>query len=124
MEALRAEQTALADDLATIQQQLDEVRASASSPDGLITATVDGRGRVTALDLDARIYRRTNTGELASQILAAIDQAGTEAAAQTTRVSRRVLGLPDDGRPEADPAFDLPRRILGGSGPTIRGGWR
>lgn len=124
MEALRAQQAALADDLATIQQQLDEVRASASSPDGLITATVDGRGRVTDLDLDGRIYRRTDTRELAGQILGAIERAAADAASTATRVSRRALGLPDDGRPEADTAFDLPRRMLSGTGPTPRGGWR
>ncbi|GAA0584917.1 YbaB/EbfC family nucleoid-associated protein [Kribbella sandramycini] len=103
----------LADELAAIQRQLDDVRATADSPNGLVAATVDGRGRVCALDLDARIYRTHDTAALAGQILAAIERAGADAADQAGRVARRVLGIADPDQ-VADPAFDVPRRILGG----------
>ncbi|WP_158848873.1 YbaB/EbfC family nucleoid-associated protein [Saccharothrix deserti] len=51
----------LADDLRAVQQGVQqgmaEIRATADSPDGLITATVGGRGELLDLEPNPRVYR-------------------------------------------------------------------
>jgi DNA-binding protein YbaB len=63
--------------LAFLRQQRQELRAlrtrqiesAATSPDGLITATVDGRGRLLDLWLDERIYRTQDSRAFARVVI-------------------------------------------------------
>jgi DNA-binding protein YbaB len=58
-----------------LQQKLRELRASVTSADGMVTATVGPRGQLIRLDLDPRIYRRPNSRELAATITETIQRA-------------------------------------------------
>jgi DNA-binding protein YbaB len=58
-----------------LQQKLKTLTASATSPDGSITATVGPRGHLIRLDIDPRIYRRPDSRELATTITRTIQQA-------------------------------------------------
>ncbi len=58
-----------------IQQKLAEMRVSASSGDGLITATVDARGQLADLRLDRRVYREADPERLGRAILATVQEA-------------------------------------------------
>jgi len=113
MEALRAQQATLSDELARVQRELGDLRATGYSPDGLVTATVDGRGLAVGLELDPRIYRTTDSVALAADILAALQEATERAAEEALELSRQVLA---SGRVEigSDPAFDPVRELLGG----------
>jgi len=114
MEPLRAQQAALADELATVQRELSDLRATGHSPDGLVTATVDGRGIAVDLNLDPRIYRSTDSGALAEKILAALREATDQAAAEAFELSRRVLRDGGRVRLDSDPSFDPVRDLLAG----------
>jgi DNA-binding protein YbaB len=92
--------------LRTVQDQLADVRATAESDDGLITATVGGRGELLTLDLDPRIYRTPDSRALATAITTTIRRARREAADRAATLTRRALSRDDD------PAFDpLLRRL-------------
>lgn len=75
--------------LRALRDRVPDLTATADSEDGLVTATVDGRGRLVDLELDARIYRGPDSRALAERIGAtarlaaarAEDQAGALAAA-------------------------------------------
>lgn len=90
----------LRDGLRTVQERLADVRETAESDDGLIRATVGGRGEVLDLDLDPRIYREPDSRALATAITATIRRARQRAADRAAAHTRHVLA------PGGDPAFD------------------
>lgn len=54
--------------LVALQEQVGAATASAESDDGLITATVGGRGELLALTLDPRVFRVADSRLLAARI--------------------------------------------------------
>jgi DNA-binding protein YbaB len=76
---LMGELTRLRSGLGDLQRTLTQVRASATSDDGLVTATVGPRGQLIRLDLDRRIYRRPDAVQLASTITETIQRASAAA---------------------------------------------
>lgn len=78
------------EELRAAHRELAAVRASADSADGLVTATVDGRGELLALDLDPRIYREHDTRALGARILAAVAEANADARRQVAEVTERL----------------------------------
>jgi DNA-binding protein YbaB len=98
------------DDLLTVQRELAAVEASAESGNGLISASVDGRGELVELRLDPRIYRDTDSGALAKAITATIREAVTQAHDQVFELTRHTLS-PEKTRADTDLGFD---RILHG----------
>lgn len=100
----------LRDGLRTVQEWLVDVRVTAESDDGLIRATVSGRGELLDLDLDPRIYRAPDSRALATAITATVRQAKRQAAERAAVHTRRVLAPGRDTG--GDPAFDpLLRRL-------------
>lgn len=69
-----------------LTRQAREVTGSATSSDGLITATVDARGQLVQLDIDPRIYRRPDSRELADSIVETIKAAADDAQEQVLDV--------------------------------------
>lgn len=98
------------DDLLTVQRKLAAVEASAESGNGLISASVDGRGELLELRLDPRIYRDTDSAALAKAITATIREAVTQAHDQVFELTRHILS-PGKTREDTDLGFD---RVLHG----------
>jgi DNA-binding protein YbaB len=71
---------ALRCDLLRSQARLREVRETATSPDGLVTATVGGRGELLELRLDERVFRRSDSRWLAGAIVTTAHRAVGQAA--------------------------------------------
>lgn len=61
--------------LLALREQVRTVTASADSDDGLITATVGGRGQLLDLRLDPRIYRASDSARLAAEITSTVREA-------------------------------------------------
>jgi DNA-binding protein YbaB len=73
--------------LTSVRRSLRALTASESSPDGLVTATVDGRGSLTALVITEQAYRTHRPTELAALIV----DASRSAAAAVGRSAAEVL---------------------------------
>lgn len=95
----------LKDDLLTVQRKLAQIVASAESPDGLIDASVDGRGGLLELRLDPRIYRDTDSAALAKTIAATIRAATAQAQDQVFELTKHSLS-PEKTRADTDLGFD------------------
>lgn len=72
-------------------RRLAEVRVSQTSADGLVTATVDMRGRLLELRLDPRIYRIPDADALADSIVRQTAEATERAAAAGESLLRDLL---------------------------------
>lgn len=90
----------LADDLRAVRQGMAGIEASADSPDGLITATVDARGALLALELHPRVYRDPDATALSRRITATVAEAGRLARAQVLTLTTRLMPAP---RPDGGP---------------------
>jgi len=77
-------------ELRVARREIAEVEATADSPDGLVTATVNGGGELVELDLDPRIYREHDTRALAARIRAAVGEAHALAGRRVTAVYERL----------------------------------
>ena len=96
---------ALGRELRELRTALDDTRETATSEDGLITATAGGRGELVALELDPRIYRDQNCAELAAGIVETVRRAVEKAQHKAVEaVGPQLLGPAD---PESiDVEFD------------------
>jgi DNA-binding protein YbaB len=79
----------------TLQQKLHQITATAKSDDGFITAVVGPRGQLIRLDIDARIYRRPDSRQLATSITKTIQAATADAMQQVADACKPYM-------PEAD----------------------
>jgi DNA-binding protein YbaB len=79
-----------------IQARLAEMRVSARSSDGLVTATVDARGQLADLKLDRRIYRDDDPERLGRTIVATVGEA-TARATEDVREMMAAYLPPDSG---------------------------
>jgi len=77
-----------------LRRDLLAVKATAISPDGLVTVTVGPRGQVLRIDLDPRIYRRPDSQWLADTITATIEAAAADAQEQVLTLTRPFV--PDE----------------------------
>ncbi|MER6992723.1 YbaB/EbfC family nucleoid-associated protein [Saccharopolyspora hirsuta] len=90
LQELRAKQ----DELTTAFGKLDEVTASATTKDRAIRATVDGRGKLTDLELTGQRWRDMAPKELGAKIVEVVGDAQRQAAAAVDEV---MGGLAPDG---------------------------
>ncbi|MEJ2854605.1 MULTISPECIES: YbaB/EbfC family nucleoid-associated protein [unclassified Saccharothrix] len=86
------------DQLASVQRDLAKVTASATSPDGTVTATVGAQGALTDLELTDAAYR-LRPAQLAQVIVRTTQEAAARAAERTYRAMAPVLPAGTD--PEA-----------------------
>ncbi len=77
--------------LVAAQRELAAVRASASSADGSVTATVGVRSALTGLTIDDRAYERYRPAELAAEIVRLTARATAEAFASAGEVLAPAL---------------------------------
>jgi DNA-binding protein YbaB len=66
--------------LESVRHKLTDVEATASSTDGMVTATVDGQGRLVRLELHPRVFRTLPTAMLSDAIMATTHRAAEHAA--------------------------------------------
>jgi DNA-binding protein YbaB len=81
----------LASALREIRDALAEIRSIADSPDGLISATTDGHGRLLELELDPRVYRTTDSQALTTAIADTVRAAAEAAEAEIARIGGKLL---------------------------------
>src|SRR5690348_5693036 len=102
--------------LGELREKMQGLSGAATSPDGLVSATVGPRGELTALTLSPRTYRHLGTEELAETILATVRRAGANLTEQAGELYAPFL--PKDvsyaqlRSGEADPASFAPREPL------------
>ncbi|ONI92877.1 hypothetical protein ALI22I_01485 [Saccharothrix sp. ALI-22-I] len=108
----------LAEGIREVRDGLTRLRATAHSPDGLISATVGAHGALLDLDIDPRVYRDPDSRALADAITATVRAATERAGQQAVRLARRLL--PDGGPEDVDPAFDPLLHHLEGGGRAWR----
>ncbi|WP_223199512.1 YbaB/EbfC family nucleoid-associated protein [Solihabitans fulvus] len=89
--------------LAAVQRTLASITASATSADGLVTATVGAQGTLTGLVLHETAYQRHRPAELAELVVRTTAVAAATAAERANQVIGAVLPA------DADPAA-----VLGG----------
>jgi DNA-binding protein YbaB len=99
VEELLADYRRSRDQLASVQRDLAGITASATSPDGLVTATVGSGGTLTELELADNAYRAHRPAQLAELILRTTEAAAAKAAERTYRTLAPVL--PSDTDPAA-----------------------
>lgn len=115
VEQLLAEYRRSREQLAGVQQRITTISESASSDDGLITATVGGRGVLTDLTIADGAYERYRPRELAAQIVRLTGEATAKAFTgasevlapalpQGTDPQALLLGTADLGADEITPA--------------------
>jgi DNA-binding protein YbaB len=76
--------------LVTLRDQTLDLRETAESGDGLITATVGGRGELLDLTLDWRVHRDRTSTDLAEDILATVRLAAEQIGHRVAAISRRI----------------------------------
>lgn len=96
LDGLRAYAEEVKGTLAKLQGGLDDMRgelnavtATVKSPDGFVTVTVGPRGQVRKLELDARIYRKPDSGKLAATITETIQKAAVAAGQKVDEITER-----------------------------------
>ncbi|MET9019253.1 YbaB/EbfC family nucleoid-associated protein [Actinopolymorpha sp. NPDC004070] len=81
----------MADQVATIQQRMNELTASATSEDEYITVTVDASGEVAAIDLNPRVMRKASE-DLAEELKATINRAHAALAERSQELMSELTG--------------------------------
>jgi DNA-binding protein YbaB len=99
VEDLLADYRRSRDQLASVHQRLASISESATSPDGLVTATVGPNGELTDLTIADAAYRQLRPADLAKVILATTSAAADRVAKLATEVILPVL--PADTDPAA-----------------------
>ncbi|UJW32041.1 YbaB/EbfC family nucleoid-associated protein [Saccharothrix sp. AJ9571] len=89
--ARKADYERLRDDLLEIREKIAGIEASADSPDGLVSATVAGRGELSELYLDPRIYRTHDSKALAASIVDTIKDAVAQSQERLFEITRQYL---------------------------------
>ncbi|RFU39480.1 YbaB/EbfC family DNA-binding protein [Actinomadura logoneensis] len=98
------------DRLKGLQEKLEGIEASAEAADGMVRVTVDRQGRLTALELDPRVYRKLASAELSEAVLEASRDASAQVADKIAEAMRDITpagpagegagpgGIPDLGK--------------------------
>lgn len=111
----------MAEDVRSIQQRMAEIRVTADSGDGLISATVGGAGELIDLWLDPRVYRTPDSTRLAQDITGTIRHAVELSKQEGATIAAKFLP-PGATAETADLRFDpflheLDRQVSGGARP-------
>jgi DNA-binding protein YbaB len=69
-----------------MRRDLDEVSATATWPDGMVTVVVGPRGQVQDIRLDPRVYRKVDSGELSRAIMQLIGEATAKVSEQMQKI--------------------------------------
>lgn len=99
VEELLADYRRSREQLATVQRTLLSITESAASQDGLIIATVDSGGTLSALAIADEAYHRYRPSELADAVVRAARAAAAKAGERAVRAMAPVL--PPDADPQA-----------------------
>lgn len=91
VEDLLADYRRSRDQLASVHQRLASISESATSPDGLVTATVGPNGTLTDLTIADAAYRLLRPADLAKVILATTSAAADRVAKLATEAMLPVL---------------------------------
>ncbi|SEK77868.1 YbaB/EbfC family nucleoid-associated protein [Pacificibacter marinus] len=86
-------------DMADMQEQLENVTVVGESGAGLVKATANAKGNLTALDIDPSIFHPDEKEVVEDLILAAIKDAQAKASAKAQSEMTKItegLGLPAD----------------------------
>ncbi|MEV5570969.1 YbaB/EbfC family nucleoid-associated protein [Spirillospora sp. NPDC052269] len=97
------------DKLKGLQERLADIEASAEAADGMVQVTVDRQGRLSALTLDPRVYRKLGSEELSDAVLEASREAAAQVAEKISQAMQDVVptgpagdgatgGIPDLGK--------------------------
>jgi DNA-binding protein YbaB len=88
-----------------VHEEAAKVSGHAQSPGGTVTASVDAKGRLVALELEPRASRRLSTVELAATVVETVNKAISDAGARRAELLTSILPpvRPTTGVP-ADPA--------------------
>lgn len=86
-----AEYEQLAEDVRALRRAIEEVRETADSADGLVSATAGGDGALVELWLDPRVYRDPDAAALATTITDTIHQAVRQAEEQVFAAAVKLL---------------------------------
>ena len=78
--------------VAELQQRLESQEVSASSGGGMVTATVDGKGAVKALQIDATVVDPEDVEMLEDLVLAAVTEAQNKARSLYEEEMRKATG--------------------------------
>lgn len=100
----------LAKRVLAMRDGIDDIEITESSPDGLITAVVTGRGKLVELELDPRIYRDQNADALAGTIMATVQAATDEAERKAAQLVMDLM--PDAAEDDVDTMFDPALSVL------------
>ena len=98
-------------ELPDLQKKMRSLSATATSDDGLITATVGPRGQLVELDIDPNIYRRPNSELLASTIVATVREAVDKLMSERNGILER-FAPPDLSVAEALQRTGMPKEDL------------
>ncbi|SDN85204.1 YbaB/EbfC family nucleoid-associated protein [Lentzea jiangxiensis] len=96
VEELLADYRRSREQLVAVQRELAAVSGQASSPDGTVTATVDGGGKLASLELSELAYRRHRPEQLAELIVRTAAAAAASAAEDTYKALSTVLPAATD----------------------------
>jgi DNA-binding protein YbaB len=91
VEELLADYRRSREQLASVQRELAAVSGRASSPDGMVTATVGAGGKLLSLELSELAYRRHRPEQLAELIVRTVGAAAASAAEDTYQTLSAVL---------------------------------
>lgn len=86
-------------DMADLQEKLDDITVIGESGAGLVKATATAKGQLTALDIDPSIFHPDEKEVVEDLILAAIKDAQAKAAEKSKSEMEKLtegLGLPAD----------------------------
>lgn len=112
--------------LAGVHRELAAIRASATSNDGTITATVSSKGTLTDLTISEQAYSRYQPSQLADQIVKVVAVATTEALTKTSEVLAPALPASTDpkalllGTGDLDAAEIVPEQTQQATPETVR----
>ncbi len=82
----------LQDKMVKLQARLDGEEISASSGGGMVTATVDGKGRVTKIVVDPTVVDPRDVEMLEDLVLAAVSEAQNQARALYEEEMKKATG--------------------------------
>jgi DNA-binding protein YbaB len=96
VEELLADYRRSREQLVSVQRELAAVSGQASSPDGMVTATVGTGGKLVGLELSELAYRRHRPEQLAELIVRTVAAAAAGAAEETYQALSAVLPVATD----------------------------
>ena len=85
--------------MAALQDQLADITVTGESGAGLVKATANAKGELTALDIDASIFNTDEKAVVEDLIVAAVRDAQLKASDRSQQEMRRLtqgMGLPAD----------------------------